>query len=716
MRLIFLIPTVCLFACDGESADKDVSQDETGETSDSNDTGSGIDADGDGYDAEVDCNDANSDIYPGADELCDGTDNDCDTEFDEDAVDRLTSFTDADGDGYGVDGSETMVCPGAAGYAPVGGDCNDSTSTVSPDASEYCNGIDDDCDGETDEFSVDGTWYADVDRDGFGSNTEIVYDCEQPPGYLPSSGDCDDATNLVNPAATETCDLADNDCNSIIDDNPTDGTPWYIDADLDGSGDAATADNFCSDPGNRVANGDDCDDTNISIYPGAPEVCEDGIDNGCDGVDDCQPSGYLIPGDATVKLLGEAEKDFAGSAVHVGDLNGDGQDDLMIGAYGYNPGGANAAGRIAAHYGPLDGSETIWAADLDISGTLAEDSFGWAVGAGDVDGDGLSDTLVGAYGNDTGGSGAGAAYVFLGGASGSLSTDDAEAVVFGDDTSHQAGWSVAGWDGGFALGVPGHNGGNGAVAILDGLYDGDSLGDAATFVTGDGSAGYAIAVGDVDADGSLDLAVGSPGAGVVGLFLDVTALSGSVTFSAADTTVEGETSGDNLGVSVALGDLDNDGAADLFAGADEFDALETDAGAVYVFLGVGSGVVLAGSADIVREGEVASDFTGRSVAMVGDVNADGLNEFVVGATAFDGGGGAGVGAAYMFYGPATGRLSVSVADAVFQGANAYDAMGHRAAGGDLDGDGFADVVSSAMGRDDNATNSGGVFGWFGSTQ
>jgi hypothetical protein len=230
----------------------------------------------------TDCDDSDADVHPGADEWCDGVDNDCDGSVDEDtAVDATTWYADADGDGYGSAGRTTRACSAPAGYAANDTDCDDTAPDAHPGGTETCNGEDDDCDGSVDEGATDtSTFYADDDGDGFGDATDSVEACSAPAGYVADDTDCKDNAPAINPAATEVCDSLDNDCDGSVDEGVT--TTWYIDADLDGYGSSASTRESCTEPAGYADNDDDCDDSDDSAWPGAPEV-HDGVDNDCDG-------------------------------------------------------------------------------------------------------------------------------------------------------------------------------------------------------------------------------------------------------------------------------------------------------------------------------------------------------------------------------------------------------------------------------------------------
>ena len=170
-----------------------------------------------------------------------------------------------------------------------GGDCDESDSSVYTGADEYCDNIDNNCDGNIDEDSaLDAlTWYADLDGDSYGNTSEVLYSCDQPSNTSGQDGDCDDANNLIHPGAVEICDGLDNDCDTFIDDDDPDldassGVTFYADADGDGYGDATNMIQACDQPEGYVAEATDCDDGSSANYPGADEVCDD-VDNDCDG-------------------------------------------------------------------------------------------------------------------------------------------------------------------------------------------------------------------------------------------------------------------------------------------------------------------------------------------------------------------------------------------------------------------------------------------------
>jgi len=253
------------------------------------------DVDDDGYDADVDCDDDDAAVYPGAEERCDGVDDDCDGEVDEvGAVDGETAWRDADADGAGDPLVTDTVCGAVDGWAAQGDDCDDSNPDISPQASETCDGVDDDCDGEIDEPGAEGgqeAWY-DGDGDGYGDPELAGTACEGSAGWVDDASDCDDASADIHPGADELCDELDDDCDGETDEDPVDGSVYYYDGDGDSRGDDAVYVVACRRPTGYRLNGGDCDDTNSAVHPGVREVC-DGLDNDCDGGVDVDASDAL---------------------------------------------------------------------------------------------------------------------------------------------------------------------------------------------------------------------------------------------------------------------------------------------------------------------------------------------------------------------------------------------------------------------------------------
>ncbi|MBO85514.1 MAG: hypothetical protein CL927_09155, partial [Deltaproteobacteria bacterium] len=172
------------------------------------------DRDADGVHTPDDCDDRDPAVYPGAPEVCDGIDNDCSGTPDDNPIDGLLLYTDADADGHGI-APLFYGCSQAEG-AIQAGDCNDLDPAIHPGADDTnCDGIDDDCDG-----LIDGDqWFegfADRDGDGYGDPDQPTESCD-PFAVVPNSDDCDDNDSAIHPAGEEVCgDQVDSDC---------DGTP-----------------------------------------------------------------------------------------------------------------------------------------------------------------------------------------------------------------------------------------------------------------------------------------------------------------------------------------------------------------------------------------------------------------------------------------------------------------------------------------------------------
>lgn len=688
--------------------------------------------------SSTDCDDTTAAVNPDATEVCDGYDDNCDgvTDDEDDLVEGTTAWhADSDLDGFGGAAAIEVSCIAPEGAVADGTDCDDAAVAVNPAAIEVCNSIDDDCDLLTDDAdivdtSVGGiTSYADHDHDAWGDPATETTTCVMAAGRTEVGGDCDDLVDTIHPERREVCNEIDDDCNLLVDDedpavDASDGVTSFLDLDVDGYGDPATVLQTCLLPEGRMTIGEDCDDTSDLTFPGAPDTCNDGVDEDCSGADlacgladaaavisgeasadyaawDVADGGdftgdgqadvlvgslswfysgrrpgaaYVVAGpvsgavslaDAVLRVGGESNGDYAGSAlVGARDLDGDGLDDLLLGVYGSSRGGG--AGAAAWVSGGQTGQIGLLAADGLIAGASAGESFGYAVELpGDLDGNGVEDIAIGASTNNDVGASAGAVYLWHSAPTGSVDASTADVRLTGVTAADDAGFALTGpgdlnGDGlaDLVVSAP-QEGGGGLVYVLYGpVVDDDSLANADITWTGEeatGAAGEALApAGDQNGDGLADLLVSDPDAsgaaltvGAAYLLYGPAGLGGSL--YGADWITRGTQGGGHLGSALLGGrDLDEDGQVDIVVGASGVNTTFSRQGAVYAFTGGGLGEVDAGDAVGVWVGPGVGDNAGSSLAWTGDLTGDTLDDFVIGASDDSG---SGNGKAYVWAGP-----------------------------------------------------------------
>jgi hypothetical protein len=385
-------------------------------------------------------------------------------------------------------------------------------------------------------------------------------------------------------------------------------------------------------------------------------------------------------------INGQGAYDQAGRSVAAaGDVNGDGLADLLVGAFGSDPAAGSAAGRSYVVFGKTSTAAIDLSAvaagsgGFVINGQSSYDFSGYSVAnAGDVNGDGLTDLIIGAYNSDP--TTSGPATNNNGGRS---------YVVFGKSTTTAVNLSaVAAGNGGFVI--------NGQAAYTASGFSVSSAGD----VNGDGRADLFVAepFGDYDAGRSY-VVFGKAGGSAINLSAVAAGSGGFV--------INGLTADEQSGRSVAAaGDVNGDGLADLIVGAPQSDpAAGTNAGRSYVVFGkTGTGAlnlsaIAAGSGGFVINGAAAYDQSGASVASAGDMNGDGLADLIIGAprTGFGGNN-----RAFVVFGKTSGN-AVNLS-AVAGGSGGFvinaefgsDLNGFSvAAAGDLNGDGLADLIVGA---------------------
>ncbi len=219
-------------------------------------------------------------VYSDNVEICNGQDDDGDGWTDENL--SYTQYQDLDQDGYGNQAITLLACTSQSGFVTNALDCDDSSTVIHPNNAEYCDSLDNNCNGLVDEGLDWNTYYWDADQDGFGNNNVAVTTCLSPVQYILQNGDCDDENGLINPAQSEVCNDADDNCDGGIDEGLAFVT-YYEDLDHDGFGNDSVSVLRCVLPFGFVFQHGDCNDNHANVNPQSIEQCGDNLDNDCDG-------------------------------------------------------------------------------------------------------------------------------------------------------------------------------------------------------------------------------------------------------------------------------------------------------------------------------------------------------------------------------------------------------------------------------------------------
>lgn len=405
--------------------------------------------------------------------------------------------------------------------------------------------------------------------------------------------------------------------------------------------------------------------------------------------------GNLVDDESGFEITGEAAGDLAGTSVSgAGDVNGDGIPDILLGAPGAAING-KSSGTSYVVFGKPDSAPvfldavSVGEGGFAIYGEATQHFSGRSVkSAGDVNGDGLADVVIGAYGAEPNGVLSGRAY-----------------VVFGRDQGKPTELAAiaAGTDDGFVMNGAAELDFTGSAVAGAGDVNGDGLDDLVVGAYGSDITG--------DTSGRAYVVFGKASAAPVDLSVVATGLGGFA--------IDGEFAFDSAGAAVAgAGDVNGDGLADVIVGAPLGDAQSDDAGRTYVVFGKKSPAVVKlaevtqGMGGFAIDGQQFRDYSGFAVDAAGDVNGDGLDDVILGAYGASPSGDAS-GRSYVVFGR-TGGEPLAL-DAVANGDGGFAIDGEEGddysgfavgAGGDADGDGFTDVIVGAFGSDAKGDGAG----------
>ncbi|MYB48516.1 MAG: hypothetical protein F4X72_04480 [Dehalococcoidia bacterium] len=396
-----------------------------------------------------------------------------------------------------------------------------------------------------------------------------------------------------------------------------------------------------------------------------------------------------------VAIAGE-QRDWFGYGLSVGDINGDGQADLLVGAPESDLDSRFRSGAAFGFLGPIDStvSESS-AADIKLKGFDVTAGIGSAVLIQDINGDNVADFLI----------------------------SSEEMGV--DDTRHESGLIYV------VLG-PIQPTGASATELNDQAADFRILGPHRNYNTGKG-----LATGDVNNDGALDIAIGSPGGygsrkGGVEIVLgpldgsDIDLRDGSdVKLLGSIGTIGSTRNGDAAGGSIAIGDINNDGVDDIAVNSRSADVGGIEnAGETHIIFGpldpsaLGElatqdeegGIPIKSIADVTLQGEQERDNASASTLAIGDLDGDGINDLIVGSMQSDAAGSRAAGKVFVIKGPIlSGIYNLDdAADVAIEGENPIDSLGSGIGVGDLNGDGVADLALAANFADPQEREDAGI--------